>query len=257
MPPSPCAAAAAHGAELPLDRLQRRLGEVLGPGARSTPAKPANGACWRAPARARGAVPGAERRPGPVEPAPSRVAAAARSAADAAYTGPWSYSGQGGPSSWGRLKPEYIACAKGQRQSPIDIRDGLAVDLEPVRFDYRPGGVTVVDTGTTLQVNVAPGNAIELMGRRYELQQFHFHRPSEQRIEGRRYDMDVHLVHQDAEGRIAVVAVLLERGPPLPLVQTLWGHIPLERARRSRCSGPSTCRSCCPRTAATTRTWVR
>lgn len=224
------AAAAAHGAELPLDRLQRRLGEVLGPRGAVDTGKAGE---WRVLARTStlpaAPSPGAERRPGPVEPAPSRVAAAARSAADAAYTGPWSYSGQGGPSSWGRLKPEYIACAKGQRQSPIDIRDGLAVDLEPVRFDYRPGGVTVVDTGTTLQVNVAPGNAIELMGRRYELQQFHFHRPSEQRIEGRRYDMDVHLVHQDAEGRIAVVAVLLERGPPLPLVQTLWGHIPLEK----------------------------
>jgi carbonic anhydrase len=39
----------------------------------------------------------------------------------------------------------------------------------------------------------------------------------------------VHLVHQDAEGRLAVVAVLLERGAAQPLLQTLWKHLPLEK----------------------------
>jgi carbonic anhydrase len=98
-----------------------------------------------------------------------------------------------------------------------------------VRFDYRPGRFGIVDTGRTVQVNVPPGQGFELMGRRYELQQFHFHRPSEQRIDGRRFDMDVHLVHRSADGKLAVVAVMLQRGAALPLLQTLWGGIPLEK----------------------------
>jgi len=39
----------------------------------------------------------------------------------------------------------------------------------------------------------------------------------------------VHLVHKNAEGRLAVVAVLLEKGSEHPLIQTLWNNLPLEQ----------------------------
>ncbi|WP_204349376.1 carbonic anhydrase family protein, partial [Klebsiella pneumoniae] len=68
---------------------------------------------------------------------------------------------------------------------------------------------SVLDNGHTVQVNVAPGNGITVMGRRFELLQFHFHRPSEERVNGRQFDMVAHLVHRDEQGRLAVVAVLL------------------------------------------------
>lgn len=143
--------------------------------------------------------------------------------------GHWGYAGDVGPEHWADLAPENKLCAAGSRQSPIDIRDGIAVDLERIAFDYRPGGFAVLDNGHTIQVNVESGNALTVMGRRYELQQFHFHRPSEERINGRAYDMSVHLVHKDAEGRLAVIAVLLERGRDQPVVQTVWNNLPLER----------------------------
>jgi carbonic anhydrase len=141
---------------------------------------------------------------------------------------PWDYDGAFGPEAWGRL-PGFETCASGKRQSPIDIRDGIAVDLEPIRFDYHPGSFSVTDTGHTVQVDVAPGNAITVMGRRYELTEFHFHRPAEERIEGRSFDMVVHLVHKDAAGHVAVVAVLLEPGTAQPVVQTVWNNLPLEK----------------------------
>jgi carbonic anhydrase len=59
--------------------------------------------------------------------------------------------------------------------------------------------------------------------------QFHFHRPSEERINGKGFEMVAHLVHKDLDGRLAVVAVLLERGQMHPLVQTLWNNLPLEK----------------------------
>jgi carbonic anhydrase len=141
----------------------------------------------------------------------------------------WSYGGETGPEHWGRLKPEFAKCSAGTRQSPIDIREGFKVELDPIRFDYRPSGFGVVDNGHTVQVNLAPGNAITVGGRRYDLVQFHFHRPSEERIEGRQYDMVAHMVHKDAEGRLAVVAVLIERGNAHPAIQTVWNNLPLER----------------------------
>jgi carbonic anhydrase len=36
-------------------------------------------------------------------------------------------------------------------------------------------------------------------------------------------------VHKDSQGRVAVVAVLLERGGAHPLVQAVWNNLPLEK----------------------------
>ena len=141
----------------------------------------------------------------------------------------WAYGGATGPDSWGRLKPEFSTCMLGRRQSPIDIRDGIPVELDPIQFDYRPTIFRVTDNGHTVQVNVEPGNSITVQGHRYELVQFHFHRPSEERINGRPFDMVAHLVHKDADGKLAVVAVLMEQGKAHPVVQMVWNNIPLEK----------------------------
>jgi carbonic anhydrase len=63
----------------------------------------------------------------------------------------------------------------------------------------------------------------------YELQEFHFHRPSEEKINGKGTEMVIHLVHRSAEGKVAIVAVLLERGQPHRLMQTIWDNLPLEK----------------------------
>ena len=68
--------------------------------------------------------------------------------------------------------------------------------------------------------------------------QFHFHRPSEERIDGRAFDMVVHLVHKDLEGRLAVVAVLLERGSAQPIVQAVWNNLPLEKGEELAARAP-------------------
>ena len=146
----------------------------------------------------------------------------------------WSYNGPGGPEQWAKLKPEYEACAKGQRQSPIDIKDGARLDLQPILFDYKPSPLRIIDTGHTVQVNYAEGSTITVAGERYELKQFHFHKPAEERIDGRRFDMVAHLVHRSLDGRLAVVAVLLEaREQPHAFLRALWPHLPLEQERES------------------------
>jgi carbonic anhydrase len=141
----------------------------------------------------------------------------------------WGYEGAAGPAAWGSLSPEFILCAQGRRQSPIDIREGLPVALEPVRFDYRPSRFSVIDTGRTVQVNLAPGNSIEVGGRRFELVELRFRRPSEERIDGRQFAMSAHLLHRDAQGRTLVVAVLVDPGPARAAIQTAWANLPLEK----------------------------
>ena len=140
----------------------------------------------------------------------------------------WDYEGEGGPDNWSKLRPEYGACASGKRQSPINIRDGIRVDQPAIDFAWRPSPFRIVDNGHTVQVAVG-GSSLSLLGKNYELVQFHFHRPAEERINSRGFDMVAHFVHKAEDGRLAVVAVLMEKGAENPFVQTLWNYMPLEK----------------------------
>jgi carbonic anhydrase len=222
-------ASGVSGDDAAVQRLRERLAERLQPGRPLDASVPltlrADGRPAAAAAAGKAATAAAPR--AGVKPVVAR-SDPARKPADASGA-PWAYEGAVGPAAWATLKPEYAACAQGQRQSPIDLAGGLAVDLEPVRFHYKPGGFAVVDTGRTVQATLAPGNHIEVGGRRYELRRVQFHRPSEHRIDGRLFEMSAHLVHEDAQGRAAVVALLLDKGPAHPVVQAVWNHLPLEK----------------------------
>jgi len=141
----------------------------------------------------------------------------------------WTYDGESGPGNWSKINVDWGKCSTGTRQSPIDLRDGIKVDLEQITFDYHQSSFSEVDNGHTIMVTVGGGNFITVNNQTYELQQFHFHRPSEEKINGKGTEMVMHLVHKSAEGKIAVVAVLLERGKAHPLMQTVWNNLPLEK----------------------------
>lgn len=243
--PRPAASARAEAAD-PMDGLRQKLAERLGAQKAADTRNPSvmrvdNRATAPAAGGAKPAVPAAAKPAGhgdntlslaPRAPRPAARPAPAKPdahAPHAGHTGHWDYQGAGGPETWGQLKPEFSQCSTGQRQSPIDIRGGIAVQLEPIQFDYRVSGFSVIDNGHTVQVNLPAGHAISVLGRRFELQQFHFHRPSEERINGKQFEMVAHLVHKDAEGKLAVVAVLLDRGAAQPLIQAVWNALPLEK----------------------------
>ncbi len=141
----------------------------------------------------------------------------------------WSYEGEGEPANWGKLEGKYATCDSGRRQSPIDIRDGIKVDLEAITFNYNWTQFRIIDNGHTVMVSVGENNSITVMGRTFQLVQFHFHRPAEEKIRGKSYDMVAHMVHKDDDGRLAVVAVLMSKGgTEHQLIQALWNNMPLE-----------------------------
>ena len=143
----------------------------------------------------------------------------------------WDYGESFGPSHWGDLKPEFASCKNGHRQSPIDIRNPQKADLPPIQFDYKDSPLHIIDNGHTVMINYHPGSSISVGGKKYALQQFHFHRPSEETIKGKGYEMVVHLVHADQEGMLAVVAVLLEQGKDNALLHELWADLPKEKEK--------------------------
>lgn len=147
----------------------------------------------------------------------------------------WSYKGEGGPGHWGALEKEYASCGLGKAQSPIDIKtkDAHAGNLPAINFDYKPSPLRIIDNGHTVQVNYAPGSSITVDGTRYELAQFHFHKPSEEKIDGKSFDMVAHLVHKDAQGNLAVVAVPLKAGSGNAVIATLWKNLPKEKEKEA------------------------
>jgi carbonic anhydrase len=122
----------------------------------------------------------------------------------------WAYDGKDGPNKWSTLDPAYSECKLGHHQSPINIRHTEKADLPPIQFDYHASPLTIIDNGHTVMVNYVPGSFITVGDHRYQLTQFHFHHPSEEHIYGKGSDMVIHLVHSDASGDLAVVAVLLK-----------------------------------------------
>jgi carbonic anhydrase len=169
---------------------------------------------------------------------PQRVAAAIRSghAAPEAHDPHWSYEGEFGPDQWARVKPAFKVCELGKRQSPIHIQEAVTLQgpAEPLQFDYRPSGGSVVHNGHTIQVDLEPGNTLSVRGTSYELLQFHFHHPSEERINHRSFAMVAHLVHRNHEGQLAVVAVLIDPGEANSLIHKVWTHMPLDSGDRVR-----------------------
>ncbi len=140
----------------------------------------------------------------------------------------WGYQGKTGAQAWGDLEPGFAVCKLGKFQSPIDIRDAQAKQaaLPPLRFAYAPAAAEVVNNGHTIQVNLPAGGTLGLADGDYKLLQFHFHTPSEEKINGRAFPMVAHLVHQDAAGKLAVVAVLFKQGRENAALRTVFANLP-------------------------------
>ena len=153
----------------------------------------------------------------------------------------WSYGGKTAPSHWSELESDYKSCAAGKHQSPIDIRDDVVqkAHLPDIVFNYLPSALHIIDNGHTVQVNYEPGSYITVAGERYDLVQFHFHRPSEEKINGQAAAMVAHLVHKNAQGKLAVVAVLLKPGSANPMMDTLWSHWPKAKEQEAAPGGVS------------------
>lgn len=158
-------------------------------------------------------------------------------AQDAKPAHEWTYEGAEGPKHWGALKPEYQTCKLGHEQSPIDIRGAKKESLPPIHFDYKPSTLKIINNGHTIQVIYAPGSFITVGDKKYELKQFHFHHPSEEHINGKGFAMVAHLVHADSDGKLAVVAVLLQKGSANAMLAKVWENLPKTEGPESEVAG--------------------
>jgi carbonic anhydrase len=154
----------------------------------------------------------------------------------------WSYEGPRGAEHWSELDPEYAACNAGKEQSPIDIRTAEKTDLSPLRFEYKSEPLKyLINNGYTIRVNYhdtpGSGSFLAVGDKRYQLTQFHFHRPSEEYIHGKPYDMVLHLMHKADDGSVLGVAVLIKAGGANAAVQQVWNHMPEAKSSEEEIPG--------------------
>ena len=149
----------------------------------------------------------------------------------------WGYAGEAGPANWSKIDPKFAMCALGRNQSPIDLAGLVEADLKPLKLAYKAGAADIVNNGHTIQVNYVPGSVLTVDGRTFELKQFHFHSPSENRIGGKQFPLEGHLVHADKEGSLAVVAVMFQEGAANPLLAKLWEKMPGKAGEKAELPG--------------------
>jgi carbonic anhydrase len=143
---------------------------------------------------------------------------------------PWSAAASGSAKAARRLASPL------PRQSPIDLRRRQITfvrRLPRLRLRYpRRVDVTLTNTGSpgefaTVRADVPAGAAhITVGGVRWELEQFHWHTPSEHEIDGRDTPLEMHFVHTRADDAILVIAVLIERGRRNDAIEPMFGDLP-------------------------------
>lgn len=139
----------------------------------------------------------------------------------------WAYKGHhGAPAHWAELDPAFESCAKGLKQSPIDIRKTVKTDMPVLEFSYGSVAPIIVNNGHTVQVNLPAGQILKVGDQTYELLQFHFHTPSEETVAGKHAAMVAHFVHRNAAGELGVVGVLLEQGKKNVAFDAIFSHLP-------------------------------
>jgi carbonic anhydrase len=125
----------------------------------------------------------------------------------------------------------------GMEQSPIDI---CAMDSELVLQDEDEievvlgdaAEVRVVHFGSNFRVDWQQKSeeklrsCMKIKGKTYYAVQFHFHAPSEHTLSGQHEAMELHLVHQAADGSLAVVAIFFKEGKENEFLAQFWNELP-------------------------------
>lgn len=159
-----------------------------------------------------------EHRSGRAESAAAPVLTVPRPVAHGSH---WTYEGEEGPEHWGEISSAWSLCKTGHMQSPVDLGGAATLGRFSVSATYRPGALTVLNNGHTVQVNFPEGSTLSSGIARYKLVQMHFHTPSEETVYGVHYPMVAHFVHVDYAGNYAVLGVLFEEGAVNPELEKI------------------------------------
>ena len=145
----------------------------------------------------------------------------------------WSYGGQTGPANWAELSHDFETCKLGKTQSPLDIVTKAVEKSQAgaIQTGYKASPAELVNNGHTIQVNLGDGGGSKLAGQDYQILQFHFHTPSEEKINGKAFPLNIHLVHKSADGKLGVVGVFVKEGKENAALKDIFAMLPAEEGK--------------------------
>ncbi len=144
----------------------------------------------------------------------------------------WGYSADKAPRFWHRLDPNYLGCATGVIQSPINLSSHQAINapsMPGLDIIYRPVPLRLTHDHQGLRGDYPLGSFMRLDNQRFEFTHYRFRTPSEHHLEGFAYPMEIQFFHRDGEGRQLVMSVLVQEGRPNVSLATILEHLPKEK----------------------------
>ncbi|BDD63711.1 hypothetical protein MPDQ_006473 [Monascus purpureus] len=148
-------------------------------------------------------------------------------------TSEYNYTATSGPLNWHHLnETTNLRCATGKNQSPIAIQTQSIDYAEPgsLHFNVLPADHAKFENlGSGLEVVLTNGSLTTETKehKEYNLTQFHFHTPSEHRVNDEYFPMEVHFVFKSAS-ETAVVGFLFqlsELGYSTPLFDSIFDRV--------------------------------
>ena len=117
----------------------------------------------------------------------------------------WGYTNGISPLLWASLDPSFASCASSKYQSPINLdcsipraqsppQVGLSLLSTPQLLNT---GVSIEVVPNVLNASFGRGPITMFDGSAYRLAQFHFHVPSEHRVEEEFFAAEMHMVHEN------------------------------------------------------------
>lgn len=145
----------------------------------------------------------------------------------------WGYVGRAGAAHWGDLDKGFAECKLGKEQSPINIvtKKVQRSKLPPLKLTYQASDGELINNGHTIQIDLTDGGDAVFPSGDYKLVQFHFHTPSEEEINGKRFPLVAHLVHRNAAGNLAVIAILFKQGKENAALKNLFAGLPAKEGK--------------------------
>lgn len=147
----------------------------------------------------------------------------------------WGYEGHAGADHWYELDKAFEVCKLGKSQSPIDIvtAQAEAVAGAPIKPDYKSSPASLGNNGHTIVVHLAEGGTVSLPSGTYKALQFHFHAPSEEKIDGKSFPMVAHIVHRNDAGKLAVIAVMFNEGAENAALKEIFSALPAQEGEKA------------------------
>jgi carbonic anhydrase len=90
-------------------------------------------------------------------------------------------------------------------KSVFEVQSALQWNVMP-ELSVEEDEASLAFNGHTVQVNPSGRTFVDYHGKTYELLQFHFHTPSENRVDGHSSACEMHMVHRASDGALLVSA---------------------------------------------------